>query len=110
MVTFGAREQQDVIAAVRYLRERGDVDMDGLAILGYSLGAITAVLAAPQLPELRAIVIESGFSDLQRDIAKSSHATPACPHSLSSRSSSSWGSSQRRASRRYSACPRDWAN
>ncbi len=70
MVTFGAREQQDVIAAVRYLRERGDVDMGGLAILGYSLGAITAVLAAPQLPELRVIAIESGFSDMQSDIAK----------------------------------------
>lgn len=70
LVTFGAREQLDVIAAVRYLRERGDVNMDGLAILGYSLGAITAVLVAPQLPELRVLVIESGFSDMQSDIAK----------------------------------------
>lgn len=70
MVTYGVREQQDLAAAVRYLRERGDVNMDGLAVLGYSLGAITAVLAAAQLPELRAVVIESGFSDLQRDIAK----------------------------------------
>src|SRR5262249_34381164 len=69
MVTFGAHEQQDLAAAVQYLRERGDVDMDGLAVLGYSLGAITAVLAAAQQPELRAVVIESGFSDLQRDVS-----------------------------------------
>jgi alpha-beta hydrolase superfamily lysophospholipase len=70
MVTFGAREQLDVVAAVRYLRERGDVDMDGLAILGYSLGGITAVLAAKRLPELRAVVVESAFADLQQDVAK----------------------------------------
>jgi alpha-beta hydrolase superfamily lysophospholipase len=70
LVTFGAREQLDVVAAVRYLRERGDVDMNGLAILGYSLGGITAVLAAAQLPELRALVVESAFADLQQDVAK----------------------------------------
>jgi pimeloyl-ACP methyl ester carboxylesterase len=70
MVTFGAHERQDVVAAVRYLRERGDVNMDGLAAMGYSLGAISAVLATAELPELRALVIESGFSDLQRDVAK----------------------------------------
>ena len=69
-VTYGIRERQDVTAAIEYLRQRGDVDMDQLAILGNSLGAITAVMAAVEHPDLRAVVIESGFSDLYHDIAK----------------------------------------
>ncbi|MDE3231061.1 MAG: alpha/beta fold hydrolase [Chloroflexota bacterium] len=70
MVTYGIREREDVAAIIAWLRERSDVNMDGLAIMGYSLGAITATLAAADAPELRALVIESGFSDLQRDIAQ----------------------------------------
>lgn len=68
-VTFGVREAEDVEDVIAYLRARGDVNMDGLGIMGYSLGAITAVLAAARLPELRCVVIESGFADLHRDIA-----------------------------------------
>ncbi|HEX8995259.1 MAG TPA: alpha/beta fold hydrolase [Ktedonobacterales bacterium] len=70
MVTYGVRERDDVTAIVDWLRARGDVNMDGLAIMGYSLGAITATLAAATLPELRALVIESGFADLEHDIAQ----------------------------------------
>ncbi len=69
-VTYGIRERHDVTAAIEYLRQRGDVDMDQLAILGNSLGAITAVLAAAEHPDLHAVVIESGFADLYHDIAK----------------------------------------
>ena len=69
-VTYGVRERDDVAAIVAWLRARGDVNMAGLAIMGYSLGAITATLAAATLPELRALVIESGFADLQHDIAQ----------------------------------------
>jgi pimeloyl-ACP methyl ester carboxylesterase len=69
-VTYGIRERQDVTAVLEYLRQRGDVNMDRVAILGNSLGAITAVMAAVEHPTLRAVVIESGFSDLHHDIAK----------------------------------------
>lgn len=69
-VTYGIRERHDVTAAMEYLRQRGDVPMEQVAIMGYSLGAITAVLAAAEHPDLRAVVIESGFSDLYHDIAK----------------------------------------
>jgi uncharacterized protein len=69
-VTYGIRERHDVTAVIEYLRQRGDVDMERVAILGNSLGAITAVMAAAEHPDLRAVVIESGFSDLHHDIAK----------------------------------------
>ncbi len=68
MVTYGVFERDDVAAAVNWLRARGDVDMRGVAVMGYSLGAITATLAAANIPELGALVIESGFADLRHDI------------------------------------------
>ncbi len=70
LVTYGVRERDDVAAIIAWLRARGDVNMGGLAVMGYSLGAIAATLAAVSLPELRALVIESGFADLQHDIAR----------------------------------------
>lgn len=82
MVTYGVYERDDVAAAVEWLRARHDVDMRGVGVMGYSLGAITATLAAASIPELRALVIESGFADLRRDIghlfAKYTHL-PAFP-------------------------------
>lgn len=78
-VTYGIREQDDVAAVLAYLRARGDVNLDGLGIMGYSLGAITAVLAAAREPGLRAVVIESGFADVQRDIAVLFHRFTGLP-------------------------------
>jgi pimeloyl-ACP methyl ester carboxylesterase len=78
-VTYGARERQDVAAVLAYLRQRGDVDMRGIGIMGYSLGAITTVLAAAAEPDLRAVVIESGFADLQRDIGAAFHRFTGLP-------------------------------
>jgi uncharacterized protein len=68
MVTYGVFERDDVAAAVEWLRQRGDVDMGRVAVMGYSLGAIAATLAAASIPELGALVIESGFADLPHDI------------------------------------------
>jgi pimeloyl-ACP methyl ester carboxylesterase len=67
-VTYGAGEELDVHAALAYLRARGDVDMDRLGLMGYSLGAITAILYAARHPVFRAVMIESGFADIERDI------------------------------------------
>jgi uncharacterized protein len=78
-VTYGAREREDVAAVLDYLRARGDVDMRGIGIMGYSLGAITAVLATAEQPDIQALVIESGFSDLQRDIGVLFHRFTGLP-------------------------------
>jgi len=79
MVTYGAREQLDVAAVVAWLRERRAVDMSRVGILGYSLGAIAATLAAAELPELRCMAIESGFADLQTDIGVLFHRFTGLP-------------------------------
>jgi pimeloyl-ACP methyl ester carboxylesterase len=79
LVTYGVREQEDVAAVLAYLRSRGDVEMRGVGIMGYSLGAITAVLTAAAQPELQAVVIESGFADVQRDLSVLFHRFTGLP-------------------------------
>lgn len=64
LTTVGLVETIDVRAAVDYLTERGDVDMERLALVGFSMGAATAINAAPQVPEARAIVADSAFATL----------------------------------------------
>ena len=78
-VTYGVREQEDAAAALAYLDARGDVNLAGVGIMGYSLGAITSVLAAASDARLRCVVIESGFADLQRDIGVLFHRFTGLP-------------------------------
>ncbi|HEX9068947.1 MAG TPA: alpha/beta fold hydrolase [Ktedonobacterales bacterium] len=79
LVTYGAAEQEDVAAAMSYLGARGDVDMERLGLMGLSLGAITGTLFAARKPVFRVVVIESGFADLQRDIAHLFHRYTGLP-------------------------------
>jgi dipeptidyl aminopeptidase/acylaminoacyl peptidase len=67
--TFGDHEVRDVAAALDYLHRRGDVDMTRIGVMGLSLGAITAILAAAQLSELKAVVAEAAFGDLLQDLS-----------------------------------------
>jgi dipeptidyl aminopeptidase/acylaminoacyl peptidase len=66
--TFGDQEVQDVAAALGFLRQRGDVDMARIGVMGLSLGGITAILAAARLSELRAVVAEAAYGDLLVDL------------------------------------------
>lgn len=64
-ITLGAREIDDVSAAVEYLQRRG---MTRIALLGVSMGAAAAILAAPELP-VRAVVADAPFAELRNPIA-----------------------------------------
>jgi len=61
ITTVGYREQEDLRAALRYLKERGEKRIGGL---GFSLGA--AVLLLVQDPDLKAVVADSSFADIDR--------------------------------------------
>src|SRR5215212_2429663 len=63
-VTLGFRERWDLIAAARYLRRRDDVDKERIGVLGVSMGAATARLAAADEPSIKAIVSDSAYADL----------------------------------------------
>ena len=60
-LSFGAREQHDVIGAVAAARARG---ARHVAVLGFSMGAAAAMLAAARSPDIEALVLDSAFADL----------------------------------------------
>ena len=60
-VTFGAREQDDLISVVDYLASRPDVDADRIGALGFSMGAATTIMAAARDTRIRAVVADSAW-------------------------------------------------
>jgi fermentation-respiration switch protein FrsA (DUF1100 family) len=63
-VTLGFRERHDVAGAFLYLQSRHDVDRERIGVLGVSMGAATALLAAAELPAIKAVVSDSSYADL----------------------------------------------
>lgn len=61
--TLGAREVRDVGGAIDFLDRRG-LAADGVDLLGYSMGAATSMLAASADLRVRALVEDSGYSEL----------------------------------------------
>lgn len=64
-ITLGTRERLDVAAAVRFLHGRG---LGPLALMGQSMGASVAILAAPDLP-VAAVVADAAFAELRNPVA-----------------------------------------
>jgi dipeptidyl aminopeptidase/acylaminoacyl peptidase len=58
--TYGADESRDVDAAVRYLREERRVRRIG--VIGYSAGAVSAILSAARNPAVGAVVAVAPFT------------------------------------------------
>lgn len=56
-------EVDDVINGIKYLKERGMVDDDRVALYGQSHGAAVSMLAAERYPGIKAVVEEAGPSD-----------------------------------------------
>ena len=59
-MTLGGREREDVRAAMNHLRASGLAEK-GLLIMGYSMGAVAALRAAADQPNVRAVVAEAPF-------------------------------------------------
>ena len=64
-VTLGGHEREDVQAAIAYLQTRPDVDAAHIGVLGLSLGAALAILAAADSTAVRAVVAESAFRSVR---------------------------------------------
>jgi dipeptidyl aminopeptidase/acylaminoacyl peptidase len=63
-VTLGFKERWDLMDAVAYVRSRPDVDPDRIGVLGVSMGAATALLAAEHDQSIRAIAADSAYASL----------------------------------------------
>jgi dipeptidyl aminopeptidase/acylaminoacyl peptidase len=59
--TVGKNEVLDLLAAIRYLQTR---DIHEVGFWGFSLGGAVALMTAPNAPEIKAIVAESSFAQL----------------------------------------------
>lgn len=65
MVSMGYYESQDLLAAIRFLRERGERN---IACIGTSQGGATIAIAAEKLDGLRGAICESTYDDLDHAI------------------------------------------
>ncbi len=60
--TVGWKEQEDLLGAVDYVKER--YPDRRIALVGFSMGAATSLLAAAREPEVQAVVADSPFASL----------------------------------------------
>jgi fermentation-respiration switch protein FrsA (DUF1100 family) len=60
-VTQGAKEPWDIEGAVGYLKTRTDVDPERIGVQGSSLGAVSAILATAEMPEIKGVVARIPF-------------------------------------------------
>jgi pimeloyl-ACP methyl ester carboxylesterase len=58
--TLGGREREDLRAAAQSLRDRG-LAAGGLVFMGFSMGAVAALRAAVDEPDVRAVVVEAPY-------------------------------------------------
>jgi len=65
-VTYGFRERQDVLGAWDHLMTRHDVDPNRIFGFGLSMGASSLLMALPELPGMKAVVVDSAFSSLDK--------------------------------------------
>jgi len=67
--TFGLEETRDIAAAVEFIRQREGPET-AIGALGHSLGAGTVLLAAAQIPEIRAVIAVSPFTSLEDNLSQ----------------------------------------
>lgn len=62
--TLANHEYRDVLGAYDFMKQQG-FDPHKLAVVGDSMGAASTLLAAPEMPDVGAIVADSAFADLR---------------------------------------------
>lgn len=65
VTTLGYHEVKDLLGAVYWLRSERPDAAGGIGVIGSSMGAVTAILAAAQQPAIAAVVLDSPFADLR---------------------------------------------
>lgn len=69
LISFGYYEKYDVLGAIDYLKQRGK-EGEKIALLGFSMGAITAIEAAGEDERVNALIADSPIRDLKLFIAQ----------------------------------------
>jgi fermentation-respiration switch protein FrsA (DUF1100 family) len=63
--SLGYHEQEDVLAALGFLKTRAEIDPKRIGIYGFSMGGSAAILAAARSNGFRALVADSAFTSLK---------------------------------------------
>ncbi|MBE3575812.1 MAG: alpha/beta fold hydrolase [Firmicutes bacterium] len=61
-ISFGLDEARDVLAAIQYLRARPDTAGGNIALMGFSMGASTVIMAAAQSKDVACVIANSGYA------------------------------------------------
>jgi pimeloyl-ACP methyl ester carboxylesterase len=69
VTTLGAREREDVRAAMEHLRRESLADR-GLILMGWSMGAAAVLRAAADRDDVRAVIVESPYDTYRETIAR----------------------------------------
>jgi fermentation-respiration switch protein FrsA (DUF1100 family) len=64
LITFGYYEKYDVTGAIEYLKERG-IEGQRIGLIGFSMGAITAIEAAGKDDRVNVLIADSAIRDLK---------------------------------------------
>jgi pimeloyl-ACP methyl ester carboxylesterase len=67
--SYGVRERWDVIGAVRFVEQRGSRPQS-FGVLGWSLGAASALLAMAETDDIAALVSDSAYADAEPLLAR----------------------------------------
>ena len=59
--TVGAKEVEDLLAAIRFLKTRG---IEEVGVWGFSMGGAVGLMTIDKAPEIRAVVSESSYASL----------------------------------------------
>ncbi|HEV7701846.1 MAG TPA: alpha/beta fold hydrolase [Candidatus Paceibacterota bacterium] len=63
VVTLGQNEQYDVLAAIDFIKIQKY--STSIALLGWSMGAVTSIMSGTESPDVQAIIADSPFADLR---------------------------------------------
>lgn len=80
--SLGYLEQKDLLAAVDYVKQREDVQEDGVGLYGFSLGAAVSIMTAARHKNVRAVVSDSSYTSLKEEgvhVLQSFYRLPSFP-------------------------------
>jgi fermentation-respiration switch protein FrsA (DUF1100 family) len=76
-ITYGLNERLDVLGAYDACLARADVDADRVFALGVSMGGASLAMALPEMPRVKAAVLDSAFASLTSMVEHQFRFVPA---------------------------------
>jgi uncharacterized protein len=78
ITSLGLYEARDVQGAVKFVQQKAGEDTH-IILMGHSMGAATVLLAAPDIPAVDAVIIESAYTSVSDNVADSVYVLTNLP-------------------------------